>query len=89
MFVLELRADDVHAALGRLLDQVRLAGIPLAAVEAVAGNEGYTVRATLRTEDHDGVDRLVRRTSTIVGVSDTWAARERAPFGQVRAAGAA
>lgn len=88
MFVLELRADDVHAAMGRLLDQVRLAGIPLAAVEAIAGGGGYTVRAVLKTEDAEGIDRLARRAGNIVGVTNPRVARDLAPAPSFLAVGA-
>jgi len=29
VFILELHASDVHAVLGRLLDQTRVAGLPI------------------------------------------------------------
>ena len=36
MYLLQLQATDVHAALGRLLDLARVAGLKLAAVSAQA-----------------------------------------------------
>lgn len=50
MFVLELRASDVHAVLGRLLDQTRVAGLKLMAVNAKAEAGEYRIRASIEKE---------------------------------------
>lgn len=72
MYLLQLQATDVHAALGRLLDQARVAGLKLAAVSAemAAGVDAgeYTIRASLDVSDREIVDRLARRITSIVGV---------------------
>ena len=72
MYLLQLQATDVHAALGRLLDQARVAGLKLAAVSAemAAGVDagGYTIRASLDVSDREIVDRLAHRIGLIVGV---------------------
>ena len=72
MYLLQLQATDVHAALGRLLDQARVAGLKLAAVSAemAAGVNGgeYTIRASLDVRDREIVDRLAHRIGSIVGV---------------------
>ena len=68
MFVLELRTSDLHHALGRLLDQARVAGLTLAAVSAQAEAGGYKIRATLDVSDRDTIDRLAGRVGAIIGV---------------------
>ena len=68
MFVLELHANDVHAALGRLLDQARVAGLKLAAVSAEADEGNYRIRASLDVSDRDIVDRIAHRIRSVVGV---------------------
>jgi acetolactate synthase regulatory subunit len=68
VFVLELQANDVHAALGRLLDQARVAGLKLAAVSAQADDDEYRIRASLDVSDREIVDRLARRIGSIVCV---------------------
>ncbi len=61
MFFLELNTSDMHAALGRLLDQARVAGVHLAAVSARAGGDQYRISASIDISDRDAVDRLGRR----------------------------
>jgi acetolactate synthase regulatory subunit len=73
MYLLELQANDVHAALGRLLDLARVAGLKLAAVSAQTGAGAdtgeYTIRASLDVADRDVVDRLACRIRAVVGVA--------------------
>ena len=69
MFVLELQASDVHAVLGRLLDQTRVAGLKLMAVNAKAEAGEYRIRASIDVSDREVADRLARRVATIVGVN--------------------
>ena len=69
MFVLELCANDVHAALGRLLDQARVAGLKLAAVSAQADEDQYRIRASLDVSDREIVDRIAHRIRSVVGVA--------------------
>lgn len=68
MFILELHANDVHAVLGRLLDQTRVAGLRLAAVNAQAEADQYRIQASIDVGDRDIIDRLARRVGAIVGV---------------------
>lgn len=68
MFILELHASDVHAVLGRLLDQTRVAGLRLAAVNAQAEADQYRIQASIDVGDRDIIDRLARRVGAIVGV---------------------
>lgn len=70
MFILELQASDVHAVLGRLLDQTRVAGLRLAAVNARAEAGEYRIRASIDVRDREVVDRLARRVGTIIGVAE-------------------
>jgi acetolactate synthase regulatory subunit len=76
VFVLELRANDVHAALGRLLDQTRVAGLTLAAVNAQAEAGEYRVRASIDVGDREIVDRLARRVGNMIGVAAIKVSRE-------------
>lgn len=80
MFVLEMRADDVHAVLGRLMDMVRMAGIPLAGIEATAGMDDYAIRLRLGTEDREAVERLARRAGGIHGADGIEVIRPRPSF---------
>jgi hypothetical protein len=66
MFFLELHASDMHAALGRLLDQARVAGLRLASVSAEARAYDYRISASIDINDRDVVDRLARRVGTMV-----------------------
>ena len=68
MFFLELHASDMHAALGRLLDQARVAGLRLAAVSALADADEYRISASIDISDRDAVDRLARRVGSMVCV---------------------
>lgn len=61
VFFLELNTSDMHAALGRLLDQARVAGLHLAAVNARAEADQYRISACIDISDRDAVDRLARR----------------------------
>lgn len=69
MFVLQLNARDLHAALGRLLDQARVAGLTLAAVDARAEAGDYRIRAVIDASDREAVERLARGVGRIVGVA--------------------
>ena len=66
MFLLELHASDMHAALGRLLDQARVAGLRLAAVSAEAQGNDYRISASIDIDGRDIVDRLACRVGTMV-----------------------
>jgi NADP-dependent 3-hydroxy acid dehydrogenase YdfG len=70
MFVLELLAGDLYAALGRFLDTARVAGLKLAAVSARESAGRYAIRATIDVRDAESVERLARKLRTMVGVTD-------------------
>jgi hypothetical protein len=65
VFFLELNTSDMHAALGRLLDQARVAGLRLAAVSARAEADDYRISASIDIDDRDAVERLARRVGTM------------------------
>lgn len=69
VFILELHASDVHAVLGRLLDQTRVAGLKLAVVNARAEAGEYRIRASIDVGEREAVDRLARRVGTMMGVA--------------------
>ncbi|MBR1229024.1 MULTISPECIES: hypothetical protein [unclassified Bradyrhizobium] len=69
MFILELHASDLHAALGRLLDQVRVADLRLAAVDAREEAGEYKIQASIDVRDRQAVERLARRVGAIIGVA--------------------
>ena len=76
MFILELQASDVHAALGRLLDQTRVAGLRLADINARAEAGEYRIRASIDVGDREAVDRLARRVGSMIGVAAIEVSRE-------------
>jgi len=61
VFFLDLCTSDMHAALGRLLDQARVAGLRLVAVNARADADQCRISASIDINDRDAVDRLARR----------------------------
>ncbi|MBR0725995.1 hypothetical protein [Bradyrhizobium manausense] len=65
VFVLELQTSNMHAALGRLLDQTRVAGLPLAALSARADANACRISASIDINDRDVIDRLVRRVGAL------------------------
>lgn len=69
MFHLELLANDVHAALGRLLDQTRVAGLQLAALQASAEAGEYRIRASIDVRDREVVEKLARRIGSMVCIA--------------------
>jgi hypothetical protein len=83
VFFLELHTRDMHAALGRLLDQARVSGLRLAAVSAQADADEYRISASIDISDRDAVDRLARRVGTLVcvGAVEVRGGRELATSG--------
>lgn len=79
MAVFEMRADDVHAVLGRLLDHVRMAGIPVLELSARAERGGYALSLSLDTANREAVVKLARRAGAIVGVTGLQLAEGGAP----------
>lgn len=65
VFLLELQTSDMHAALGRLLDQTRVAGLRLAAVSAQVDANECRISASIDIDDRDLVDRLARRVGAL------------------------
>lgn len=49
MFIIELQANDMHAALGRLLDQTRVHDLRIGAVSARMIADGCRITASLRS----------------------------------------
>jgi hypothetical protein len=76
VFILELHASDVHAALGRLLDQMRVADIRLTAVDAREEAGAYRIQASIDVGDREIVDRLARRIGAVIGVGAIEVRRE-------------
>ena len=76
MFILELQASDLHAALGRLLDQTRVAGLRLADVNARAEAGEYRIRASIDVGEREVVERLARRVGSMIGVAGVEVSRE-------------
>jgi len=69
VFHLELYASDMHAALGRLLDQTRVAGLQLAALHASAEAGNYRIRASIDVRDREVVEKLARRIGSMVCIA--------------------
>ena len=76
MFILELQASDLHAALGRLLDQTRVAGLRLVDINARAEAGEYRIRASIDVGEREAVDRLARRVGSMIGVAAIEVSRE-------------
>ena len=76
MFLLELHSRDMHAALGRLLDQARVAGLRLTAVSARALADECRISASIDIDDRDAVDRLARRVDTMACICAVEVRRE-------------
>ncbi|MGY8678796.1 hypothetical protein Q2941_13505 [Bradyrhizobium sp. UFLA05-153] len=55
----------MHAALGRLLDQTRVAGLRLVAVSARAEANECRISASIDIDDRDIIDRLARRVGAL------------------------
>jgi acetolactate synthase regulatory subunit len=78
MHYLELRTDDVHAVLGRLMDRIRVSGLMLEAVEAARSHDGYAVTVCIGTEDAGAVERLSNAMAKVVGATLIGVGRARA-----------
>ena len=76
MFILELQASDLHAALGRLLDQTRVGGLRLVDINARAEAGEYRIRASIDVGEREAVDRLARRVGSMIGVAAIEVSRE-------------
>jgi hypothetical protein len=69
MHFLELRADDVHAVLGRLMDRIRVSGLLLVMVEASLDQDGYAVTVGVGTEDISAMERLANVMRNVTGAT--------------------
>jgi hypothetical protein len=69
MHFLELRADDVHAVLGRLMDRIRVSGLLLVMVEASLDQDGYAVTVGVGTEDISAMERLANVVRNVTGAT--------------------
>ena len=70
MFILELQADNFYSALGRLLDQTRVAGLKITALDASEDRpDSFSIRATIDEMDRETVEKLGGRIAKIFGVS--------------------
>ena len=70
MHVLRLVAPEFHGPFGRLLDRIRLAGLPVASISARAGAEGFAVEVELSTGDHAAIERLAHQMRQTIGARD-------------------
>jgi len=77
VFFLELHTSDMHAALGRLLDQVRVAGLRLTAVSARTVADQCRISASIEIDDREAVDRLARRVGTLFCIGTVEVRSER------------
>lgn len=69
MHFLELRADDVHGVLGRLMDRIRVSGLLLVMVEASRDQDGYAVTVGVGTEDTGAMERLANTMRSVAGAT--------------------
>ena len=59
----------MHAVLGRLLDHVRMADIPVTELTVRTDQGGYALRLSIETVDSEAIARLARRAGGIVGLT--------------------
>lgn len=69
MHFLELRADDVHGVLGRLMDKIRVSGLRLVVVQASLDQDGYAVTVGVGTEDISAMERLANVMRNVAGAT--------------------
>jgi len=69
MHFLKLHTPDIHVLLGRLLDRIRLADLPIAGIEAGPQGEGYAVAVRMATANHRAVERLAHQMRHVIGTS--------------------
>ena len=69
MHFLELRADDVHGVLCRLMDKIRVSGLRLVVVEASLDQDGYAVTVGVGTEDISAMERLANVMRSVAGAT--------------------
>jgi len=70
MIAIRLRAEDVHAAVARLVDTIRVAGVPLARLVAEEDGAGYEVAAWLATGDREAVELIAARVARLHAVDE-------------------
>lgn len=70
MIAIRLRAEDVHAAVARLVDTVRVAGVPLARLVAEEDGGGYEVAVWLATGDREAVELIAARVARLHAVDE-------------------
>jgi acetolactate synthase regulatory subunit len=76
-YYLELHAADVHTALGRLMDRIRVSGLMLVAVEVARSDDGHRVTVCIGADDAGAVERLSNAMTKVVGASLVGVGRSR------------
>lgn len=69
MYVLKFYAIDIHGALIRLLDRIRVSGAQLVAVDAKRHQDRFAVVIHFRTENSRLAEGLANQVGRFVGVT--------------------
>lgn len=76
-YYLELQATDVHTALGRLMDRIRVSGLMLVAIEVARSDRGHAVTVCIGADDAGAVEQLSNAIAKVVGTSLVGVGRSR------------
>lgn len=89
MYALKFCAIDIHSALVRLLDRIRVTGAQLVAIDAERYQDQFAVVIRFSADDGNLVDRLANQVSRYVGVSAVSVGCGRVSAGDLQNAGVA
>ncbi len=89
MYVLKFCAVDIHSALIRLLDRIRVSGAQLVAVDAERYQDRFSVVIRFRADNSRLVERLASQVGRFVGVTAVSEGDDRVSGGDEQIAGAA
>lgn len=83
MYVLKFYAIDIHGALIRLLDRIRVSGAQLVAVDAKRHQDRFAVMVCFRADNSGLGERLANQVSRFVGVTAVGEGCDRASGGDL------
>jgi acetolactate synthase regulatory subunit len=83
MYVLKFYAIDIHGALIRLLDRIRVSGAQLVAVDAKRHQDRFAVVIRFRADNGRLGERLANQVSRFVGVTAVSEGCDRASGGDL------
>lgn len=89
MYVLKFYAIDIHGALIRLLDRIRVSGAQLVAVDATRHQDRFAVVIRFRADNSALAERFANQVSRFVGVTAVSGGCDRSSGGDLQMASAA